>query len=120
MRSFKSEDEELLIAINTMVQMERLNCIRNKGCDLEVFKCLNNISPHAYKNYFVKINHCMSTRSNTNNIVYQKSGLKPFAFQEAQTFNKLSETVNDQNDPNATTTTLSKRHDPNAKNKSMI
>ena len=29
--------------------METLNCIGNKACALEVFKCLNNISTHAYK-----------------------------------------------------------------------
>ena len=53
------------------VQMENLNSKRNKACALEVFKCLNNISSHAYRNYFVRTNHCKFTRSSTKNIFYQ-------------------------------------------------
>ena len=54
------------------VQLENLNSKRNKACALEVFKCLNNISPHAYKNYFVRTNYCKSTRSNTKSISLPK------------------------------------------------
>ena len=75
------------------VQLENLNNKRNKACALEVFKCLNNISPNAYKNNFVRTNHCKSTRSNTKNIslpkIRSEAGSKSFAFKGAQIFNKL-------------------------------
>ena len=74
-------------------KLENLNSKRNKACALEVFKCLNNISQHAYKIYFVRTNHCKSTRSNTKNIslpkIRSEAGRKSFAFKGAQIFNKL-------------------------------
>ena len=45
---------------------------------------LNGVSPHAFQNYFTRVNHRQGTRANTKNIVLPKSNLKqerrPFPF----------------------------------------
>ena len=77
------------------VKLEKVSSIRNKMCALEVFKCLNGVSPHAFHNYFTRINHSQHTCANTKNIVLPKvkteTGKKAFSFQEAKIFNQLTE-----------------------------
>ena len=66
------------------IKFEKVNSIRNEICALEVFKILNGISPHAFQNYFTRVNHKQFTRANTKNIVLPKvkseTGKKAFAF----------------------------------------
>jgi len=77
------------------VKLEKVSSIRNKMCALEVFKSLNGVSPHAFQNYFTRINHSQRTRANTKNIVLPKvkteTGKKAFSFQGANIFNQLTE-----------------------------
>ena len=74
------------------VKLEKISSIRNKMCALEVFKTLNGVSPHAFQNYFTRVNHSQCTRANTKNIVLPKvkseTGKKAFSFQGAKIFNK--------------------------------
>ena len=58
------------------VKLEKVSSIRSKMCALEVFKSLNGVSPHAFQNYFTRINHSQRTRANTKNIVLPKVKLK--------------------------------------------
>ena len=73
------------------VQLEKVSSIRNKMCALEVFKTLNGVSPHAFLNYFTRVNHSQCTRANANNIVLLKvkseAGKKALSFQGAKVFN---------------------------------
>ena len=77
------------------VQMEKVSSIRNKMCALEVFKTLNGVSPHAFQNYFTRVNHSQCTRANAKNIVLPKdkseAGKEAFSFQGAKAFNKLTD-----------------------------
>ena len=77
------------------VKLEKISSIRNKMCALEVFKTLNGVSPHAFQNYFTRVNHSQCTRANTKNIVLPKvkseTGKKAFSFQGARVFNKLTD-----------------------------
>ena len=62
-------------------------------CAIEVFKCLNGISPPGYENYFKHLDHCKGTRGNDQNLLLPKvkseAGRKTFAFLAAKIFNKL-------------------------------
>ena len=77
------------------VKLEKVSSIRNKMCALEVFKSLNGVSPHAFQNYFMRVNYSQRTRANTKNIVLPKVkseiGKKAFSFQGAKIFNQLTE-----------------------------
>ena len=77
------------------VKLEKVSSIRNKMCALEVFKSLNGVSPHAFQNYFTRINHSQRTRANTKNIILPKvkteTGKKAFSFQGVKIFNQLTE-----------------------------
>ena len=77
------------------VKLEKVSSIRNKMCALEVFKTLNGVSPHAFQNYFARVNHSQCTRANTKNIILPKvkseTGKKAFSFQGAKVFNKLTD-----------------------------
>ena len=77
------------------VKLEKVSSLRNKMCALEVFKTLNGVSPHAFQNYFARVNHSQCTRANTKNIILPKvkseTGKKAFSFQGAKVFNKLTD-----------------------------
>ena len=55
----------------------------------------NKVSPHAFQNYFVRVNHIQCTRANAKNITLPKvkseRGKKAFSFQGAKVFNKLTD-----------------------------
>ena len=75
-------------------KLEKVSSIRNKMCALEVFKTLNGIAPHAFQNYFRRVNHSQCTRANAKTIVLPKvkseTGKETFSFQGAKVFNKLT------------------------------
>ena len=77
------------------VQLEKVSSIRNKMCALEVFKSLNSVLPHAFRNYFTRVKHRQYTRANAKNMVLSKvkseAGKKAFYFQGAKIFNKLTD-----------------------------
>ena len=62
----------MVIVIVDSVKLERISSMRNKRCVLEVFKILNELSPHAYYNYFTKVNHNHSTHANKKDVVLPK------------------------------------------------
>ena len=74
--------------------------MRNKRCVLEVFKILNGLSPHAYYNYFIKVNNNHRTRANRKDVTLPKvrseSGRKAFSFQGAMIFNKMTDEMKSQ------------------------
>ena len=76
------------------VKLEKVSSIQNKICALEVFKTLNGASPHAFQNYFVRVNHSQCTRANAKNVVLpkarSKAGKMTFSFQGAKVFNRLN------------------------------
>ena len=83
------------------VQFPRINHIRNRLCALEVFKCLNSITPIVFKNYSKRNilarstkGHNMHTRNNNNSVVIPRvrteTGRKTFSFQGAKIFNNLA------------------------------
>ena len=75
------------------VKLPSINHIRNKMCAIEVFKCLNGISPPHYKEYFKRLGHCKGTRGNDHSLLLLKvkseAGRKTFGFLGAKIFNKL-------------------------------
>ena len=60
---------------------------------MEVFKCLNGLSPCLFDDYFVKILHSKETRGNNKNLVLPrvrtKAGWETFALQGSAIFNRL-------------------------------
>ena len=76
------------------VKLPNVNEIRKINCAREVFKCLNDIAPMAFHNYFTRVSHSKCTRGNNKNIAIPKirteAGKKTFAYQGAIIFNKLS------------------------------
>ena len=80
--------------------LERISSIRNKRCVLEVFKDLNGLSPQAYYNYFIKVNHNHSTLANKKDVILpkvrSKSGMKTFSFQGAMIFIKMTDEMKSQ------------------------
>ena len=75
------------------VKLPSINHIRNKMCAIEVFKCLNGISPPDYKEYFKRLGHCKGTRGNDHSLLLPKvkseAGRKTFGFLGAKIFNRL-------------------------------
>ena len=75
------------------VKLPSINHIRNKMCVIEVFKCLNEISPPDYKEYCKRLGHCKGTRRNDHSVLLPKvkseAGRKTFGFLGAKIFNKL-------------------------------
>ena len=82
------------------VKLERISSIRNKRCVLEVFTILSGLSPHAYYNYFIKVNNYHRTRANKKDVALLKarseSRRKAFSFQGATIFSKMTLTFTDQ------------------------
>ena len=82
------------------MKLEKISSVRNKMGALEVFKILNGLSPHAFHNYFTKVNHNHSTRANTKNVILPKvraePGRKAFSFQGAMLFNKITDEMKSQ------------------------
>ena len=78
---------------STVNILPNINHQRNKRCAVEVFKCLNGLSPCLFDNYFVKISHSKETRGNNKNLVLPRvrteAGRKTFAFQGSAIFNRL-------------------------------
>ena len=66
------------------VKLPSINHIRNKMCAVEVFKCLNGISPPDYKEYVKRLDHCKGTRGNDHSLLLPKvkseAGRKTFGF----------------------------------------
>ena len=66
-------------------------------CAIEVFKCLNGISPPDHKEYFQHLDHCKGTRGNDHRLLLPKvkseGGRKAFGFLGAKIFNKLPNTM---------------------------
>ena len=62
---------------------------------LEVFKTLNGVSPDAFQNYFMRVNHSQRTRANTKNIVLPKlkseAGKEGLFLSRGKVFNKLTD-----------------------------
>ena len=81
-------------------KLERISSIRSKMCVLEVFKILNGLSPHAFHNYFMKVNRNHCTRANTKNVVLPKdrseSGKKAFSSRGAMIFHKMIDEMKSQ------------------------
>ena len=100
---FENIQKRALIIINgnrDSVKMERVSSIRNRVCVLEVFKILNGLSPHAFRNYFMIANHNHCTHANTKNVVLPKarseSGRKTFSYQGVVIFNKMTDEMKSQ------------------------
>ena len=62
-------------------------------CAVDVFKCLNGISPPDYEKYFKRLDHCKGTRGNDQSLLLPKvkseAGRKAFAFWGDKILNKL-------------------------------
>ena len=62
-------------------------------CAIEVFKCLNGISPPGDKAYFKRLDRCKGTRGNDHSLLLpkgkSKAGRETFGFLGAKIFNKL-------------------------------
>ena len=62
-------------------------------CAIEVFKCLNGISPPDYEEYFKRLDHCKDTRGYNQCLllprVKSETGRRIFTFLGAKIFNKL-------------------------------
>ena len=75
------------------VKLPSINHIRNKMCAIEVFKCLNGISPPDFKEYLKRLGHCKGARGNGHSLLLPKvkseAGRKTFGFLGAKIFNKL-------------------------------
>ena len=75
------------------VKLPSINNIKNKMFEIEVFKCLNGISPPDYTEYFKRLDHCKSTRGNDHSLLLPKvkfeEGRKTFGFLGAKIFIKL-------------------------------
>ena len=54
------------------VKLPLINHIRNKMCGIEVFKCLNAISPPDYKENFKRLDHCKGTGGNDYSLLLPK------------------------------------------------
>ena len=72
------------------VKLDKVSSIRNKMCALEVFKTLNGISPHAFQNYFTRVNDRQCTRANTKNIVLPKVNSETGCVQNFSSVENLS------------------------------
>ena len=68
----------------TTVALQTLRYCRNKMCAIEVFKCLNGLSPFDNEKYFKRLDHCKGTRGNDPSLLLPKvkseAGRKTFAF----------------------------------------
>ena len=100
---FENNQKRALKIINgdrDSVKLEKISSVRNKMGILEVFKILNELSPHAFHNYFTKVNHNHSTRANTKNVILPKvraePGRKAFSFQGAMLFNTITDEMKSQ------------------------
>ena len=64
-------------------------------CSRGVLKILNGLSPHAYCNYFIKVNNNHSIRANKKDVallkVRSESRRKAFSFQGAMIFSKMTD-----------------------------
>ena len=76
------------------VKLPLIYHIRNKMCAIEVFKCLNGISPPECKEYCQHLDHCKGTRGKDHRLLLPKvkseGGRKTFGFLGAKIFNKIS------------------------------
>ena len=67
---------------------------------IDVFKCLNGLSPDQFKNYFKRHQHGKDTRGNNSSLVLPsirtEAGKRMVAFQGAQIFNKFPKDIRDE------------------------
>ena len=52
------------------VKLERARSTRNKMCALEIFNALHGLSPNAFQNYYMRVNHGHYTRPNKKNVAF--------------------------------------------------
>lgn len=74
--------------------------VRNRRVAIDVFKCLNGLSPEEFSQYFKRHQHGKDTRGNNSSLVLPpirtETGKRMFAFQGAQIFNKLPKDIRDE------------------------
>ena len=74
--------------------------VRNRRVVIDVFKCLNGLSPEQFTQYFKRHQHGKDTRGNNSSLVLPpirtETGKRMFAFQGAQIFNKLPKDIRDE------------------------
>ena len=79
------------------VKLPSISHIRNEMCAIEVFKCLNGISPPH--EYFKCLDHCKGTRGNDPSLLLPKvkseAGRKTFGFLDAKIFQQTSQQYED-------------------------
>ena len=78
---------------------DKVAAVRNRRATMDVFKCLNGLSPDQFKQFFKRHQHGKDTRGNNSNLVLPpirtETGKRMFAFQGAQIFNKFSKDIRD-------------------------
>ena len=84
----------------TLVCWDNLAEVRNGRAAIDVFKCLNGLSPEQFTQYFKRHQHGKDTRGNNSSLVLPpirtETGKRMFAFQGAQIFNKLPKDIRDE------------------------
>ena len=83
----------LLMVKKNSAKLLLINHIRNRVCAIEVFKCLNGVSPPDCEKHSKLLDHCKGTRGNNDSLLLPKAkseaGRNTFAFLGAKIFNKL-------------------------------
>ena len=78
-------------------QWDDITTLRKRKISIDVFKSLNSITPPAFRQFYNKLSHSMSTRGNNSKLLLPKVrtefGRKAMSFQGALVFNELPPTI---------------------------
>eukprot|EP00794_Sanderia_malayensis_P002578 gene2578-2977_t len=74
--------------------------VRNRRIAMDVFKCLNGLSPEQFSEVFRRHQHGKGTRGNNSSVVLPpiktETGKRMLSFQGAQVFNKLPKDIHEE------------------------
>ena len=55
--NIQNRDLKVVNGQRNSVKLPRVNYVRNRNCEIEVFKCVNGLAPSVYDDYFQRISH---------------------------------------------------------------
>ena len=82
---------------------DKVAAVRNRRATMDIFKCLNGLSPDQFKQCFKRHQHGKDTRGSNSSLVLPRirteTGKRMFAFQGDQIFNKISKDIREVESP---------------------
>ena len=100
LQSIQDRAYNIVKSKNTKPAWISIEAIHRRKAVVDVFKCINHLSPCVFENYFTKLNHRIRTRGNNSSLVIPRvkteAAQRSFMYQGAYISNTLDKNSRDE------------------------